>query len=151
MAPDDNVLNARIMMGIRCAVSSYKRQRSHLRDLEGTVKQLIHDRIPDALESPQFVAEPADVYLLDEPSAELDSEERVEVARVIKSFIRRQPSCECTAHPLESVSSGINRFLKTLDMTFQKHPTCFRPQLNMVGSSKDLDQKPVGRYFVLDD
>lgn len=118
------------------------------------------------------------MYLLDESSAELDCEERVEAARVIKSFIWRrrkaavvvehefviatyladsvvvfadQPSCECTAHPPKSISSGVNRFLKTLDITFRKHPTCFRPQLNKVGSSKDLDQKSVGKYSVVDD
>lgn len=84
------------------------------------------------------VFQPADIYLIDEPSAYLDSEQRIVASKVIKRFILHAkktafvvehdfimatyladkvivyegiPSVDCTANAPQSLVSGMNRFL----------------------------------------
>jgi len=98
---------------------------------------------------------PADVYLIDEPSAYLDSEQRINCAKVIKRFIMHskktafvvehdfimatyladrvvvyegQPGIEATASCPQSLLSGMNQFLKSLEVTFRRDPVNFRPR-----------------------
>jgi ATP-binding cassette subfamily E protein 1 len=121
---------------------------------------------------------PANVYLLDEPSAALDCEQRVIAAKVIRRWIinhkmktafvvehdfvmasaladrvivyRGQPGIECTATPPQSLATGFNEFLKHLDVTFRRDPNNFRPRVNKKNSAKDKEQKKSGNYFVFD-
>ncbi|TKR89246.1 hypothetical protein L596_013382 [Steinernema carpocapsae] len=122
------------------------------------------------------LGKPADVYLIDEPSANLDSEQRLHVAKVIKRFILHakktafvvehdfimstyladkvivfdgEPSKKTLAKAPESVSSGMNHFLKTLDITFRRDNDTFRPRINKTASVKDIEQKLAGTYFFL--
>ena len=119
----------------------------------------------------------ADVYFIDEPSAYLDSEQRINVAKVIKRFILNNkktafviehdfimatyladrviyydgiPSQDCIAHSPESLLSGMNKFLKQLNITFRRDPTNMRPRINKPGSNKDTEQKAIGNYFFLE-
>lgn len=121
---------------------------------------------------------PADVYLLDEPSAYLDSEQRINSAKVIKRFImhskktafvvehdfimatyladrvvvyKGQPGLEATATSPEGLLKGMNTFLKSLEVTFRRDPTNFRPRINKKGSQKDMEQKKSGNFFFIDD
>ena len=121
---------------------------------------------------------PADVYLIDEPSAYLDAEQRVACARVIKRFVLRTrraafvvehdfvmatyladrvvvyagtPAVEATASAPQPLLAGMNRFLRQLEVTFRRDPTNHRPRINKPGSSKDREQKASGDYFFLDD
>lgn len=82
--------------------------------------------------------QPADIYLIDEPSAYLDSEQRIVAAKVIKRFILHakktafvvehdfimatyladrvivyegQPSVDCVANAPQSLLTGMNLFL----------------------------------------
>lgn len=82
--------------------------------------------------------QPADIYLIDEPSAYLDSEQRIVAAKVIKRFILHakktafvvehdfimatyladrvivyegQPSIDCIANTPQSLLTGMNLFL----------------------------------------
>lgn len=98
---------------------------------------------------------PADVYLIDEPSAYLDSEQRINCAKVIKRFIMHskktafvvehdfimatyladrvvvytgRPGVEATATSPQSLLSGMNQFLKSLEVTFRRDPVNFRPR-----------------------
>merc|ERR1712154_741823 len=93
------------------------------------------------------LGKPADVYLIDEPSAYLDSEQRIIAAKVIKRFILHAkktafivehdfimatyladrvivydgvPSVECTANSPQDLLSGMNTFLQSLNIT----PAC---------------------------
>jgi ATP-binding cassette subfamily E protein 1 len=88
---------------------------------------------------------PADVYVIDEPSAYLDSEQRIVTAKVIKRFILRRkkaaivvehdlimatyladrliiyegkPSVDCTANSPQSLLTGMNLFLSVRPATF---------------------------------
>ncbi|CAI5950936.1 unnamed protein product [Closterium sp. NIES-65] len=124
------------------------------------------------------LGKPADIYLIDEPSAYLDSEQRIVAAKVIKRFILHakktafvvehdfimatyladrvivyegQPSVDCTARTPQSLNSGMNLFLSQLDITFRRDPTNFRPRINKMDSVKDREQKNAGTYYYLDD
>eukprot|EP00897_Mesotaenium_endlicherianum_P011069 jgi/Mesen1/9991/ME000072S09404 len=124
------------------------------------------------------LGKPADIYLIDEPSAYLDSEQRIVAAKVIKRFILHakktafvvehdfimatyladrvivyegQPSVECVANTPQSLLTGMNLFLSHLDITFRRDPTNYRPRINKLDSTKDREQKLAGSYYYLDD
>lgn len=121
---------------------------------------------------------PADIYLIDEPSAYLDSEQRIIAARVIKRFIMHakktafivehdfimatyladrvivfdgQPGIAAHANTPESLLTGCNTFLKNLDVTFRRDPTNYRPRINKASSQLDQEQKAAGNYFFLEE
>jgi len=123
------------------------------------------------------LGKPADIYLIDEPSAYLDSEQRIVAAKVIKRFILNSkktafvvehdfimatyladrvivyegtPSIDCTACTPQPLLQGMNRFLQMLDITFRRDPTNYRPRINKYHSVKDKEQKAVGQYFYYD-
>ena len=47
-----------------------------------------------------------------------------------------QPSISCVANTPQSLLSGMNKFLKSLDITFRRDPTNFRPRINKLNSVK---------------
>ncbi|KAE9465622.1 hypothetical protein C3L33_02471, partial [Rhododendron williamsianum] len=116
------------------------------------------------------LGKPADIYLIDEPSAFLDSEQRIIASKVIKRFIFHakktafvvehdfimatyladrvivfdgKASVGCTAKSPESLLTGMNHFLAHLDITFRRDPTNYRPRINKLDSAKDREQKKV--------
>jgi len=124
------------------------------------------------------LGQPADIYLIDEPSAYLDSEQRIITAKVIKRFILHakktafivehdfimatyladrvivyegEPSKDCIARSPQSLLTGMNTFLKSLDITFRRDPANFRPRINKLDSIKDKEQKLSGNFFVPED
>jgi ATP-binding cassette, sub-family E, member 1 len=123
------------------------------------------------------LGQPADIYLIDEPSAYLDSEQRIIAAKVIKRFILHakktafivehdfimatyladrvvvyigEPAQKCTATAPQSLLTGMNQFLKDLDITFRRDPTNYRPRINKANSVKDSEQKANGTFFYMD-
>ena len=71
-------------------------------------------------------------------------------------------------HRPQSLLSGMNRFLASLEITFRRDPTNFRPRVNKLHSIKDREQKGMclwsklyysllirtsaaGNYFFLED
>jgi len=124
------------------------------------------------------LGKPADVYLIDEPSAYLDSEQRLVAAKVIKRFILHAkktgfvvehdfimatyladrvivfegtPSVSTKANTPQSLLGGMNKFLEQLQITFRRDPNNFRPRINKLDSIKDCEQKLNGNYFFLED
>jgi len=120
---------------------------------------------------------PADIYVIDEPSAYLDSEQRVICSKVIRRFIMHakktafivehdfimatyladrvivfsgNPGVDSHANSPESLVSGCNQFLRNLNVTFRRDPTSFRPRINKLGSQMDQEQKANGNYFFLE-
>lgn len=118
------------------------------------------------------------IYLLDEPSSFLDSEQRIIASKVIKRFILHakktafviehdfimatyladrvivfegQPAVAATAAPPQSLLSGMNKFLASLEITFRRDPTNYRPRVNKLNSVKDKEQKVSGNYFFLEE
>lgn len=123
------------------------------------------------------LGKPADIYLIDEPSAYLDSEQRIIAAKVIKRFILHAkktafivehdfimatyladrvivfsgtPSVKAAASSPQSLVTGMNSFLESLNITFRRDPANFRPRINKLDSVKDREQKQSGDYFFLE-
>ncbi len=123
------------------------------------------------------LAKPCDIYLIDEPSAYLDSEQRVRASKVMKRWIMNSkrsafivehdfimatyladkvivfdgiPAKEAYCTSPEGLVSGMNKFLKLMDITFRRDPTNFRPRINKLNSQKDQEQKGAGNYFLME-
>lgn len=62
-----------------------------------------------------------------------------------------QPARDATAKSPETLLSGMNRFLKNLEITFRRDPTNYRPRINKKESLKDREQKSAGTYYYIGD
>lgn len=115
-----------------------------------------------------------DLYALDEPSAFLDVEDRIAVAKLIQRFVRSYgksaiiidhdiqlmdlisdslvifhgiPGREGRAtSPMPKVD-GMNQFLKSLDITYRRDETSMRPRVNKSESRLDREQKQSGKFY----
>jgi len=45
----------------------------------------------------------------------------------------------------------MNSFLASLEITFRRDPTNYRPRINKKDSVKDREQKASGNYFFMDE
>ena len=116
----------------------------------------------------------ADIYLLDEPSAFLDVEERLAMARAIRRitkmngvtafvvehdivaqdfiadklmvFTGEAGRIGVGGRPLK-LEDGMNAFLGEMGVTFRRDPDTKRPRVNKEGSKLDKEQKRTGRYY----
>jgi ATP-binding cassette subfamily E protein 1 len=115
----------------------------------------------------------ADLYILDEPSAHLDVEQRVKVTRLIKHYaegkeagilvidhdiylidmiserilvFEGEPGKECISAGPFYMRPGMNRFLTFLDITFRRDQSG-RPRINKPESFLDREQKSGGEYY----
>ncbi len=116
----------------------------------------------------------AEVYLLDEPSAYLDVDARVELARTLKRFARKtgkpllvidhdlmlldyisdrgvvftgEPGAKGRSSEPEKISQALNSFLKQVEITYRKDPESGRPRANKPGSQKDREQRERDEYY----
>ena len=122
---------------------------------------------------------PAQLYLLDEPSAYLDCEMRLVVAKVIKRWVishlgkpafvvehdlvmasalqdrvivfEGPAGVACTAKSPRMPGDGLNAFLRQLNMTLCLSRESNRPRINKRGSRRDREQKKAGEYFATED
>mmetsp|Transcript_43610 Transcript_43610/g.68279 ORF Transcript_43610/g.68279 Transcript_43610/m.68279 type:complete len:372 (+) Transcript_43610:147-1262(+) len=120
------------------------------------------------------LAKNAQIYVLDEPSAYLDVEQRIEISKVLKNFSKHycrsvlivehdftmaayladrvvlfsgKPGKKCTAKRPMVVNNGFNLFLEELGITFRKDEYSNRPRINKKNSIKDLEQKKMGKHI----
>lgn len=118
----------------------------------------------------------ADIYALDEPSAFLDAEDRIAVAKFLQRFVRAQgksaiiidhdiqlidlvadslvifegqPGLEGSATEPIKKEEGMNRFLKALSITYRRDETTGRPRVNKEGGRLDREQKESGNYYYM--
>ncbi len=120
------------------------------------------------------LAREADLYLIDEPSAFMDVEERLTIAKALRRVaeVRRTtifvvdhdlmvvdyvsdrvivfegfPGVEGRATPPTDLRVGMNKFLKEVQVTFRRDPRTFRPRINKPNSYLDRQQKASGEYY----
>jgi ATP-binding cassette subfamily E protein 1 len=120
------------------------------------------------------LAREADVYLLDEPSAYLDVEERLNVARIVRriaetrevvvfvvehdimiaDFIsdsiivfQGEPGLRGSASSPMTVKMGMNMLLANLGITMRRDSESGRPRVNKEGSYLDRMQKAKGEFY----
>jgi len=116
----------------------------------------------------------ADLYLLDEPSAFLDVEERLAVGDAIRHIVEAsgaaafvvdhdlvmidlitdrvmvfhgEPGKHGIAEPPMVLRKGMNLFLRELGITFRRDAETGRPRVNKEGSRLDRLQKSMGEYY----
>lgn len=116
----------------------------------------------------------ADLYLLDEPSAYLDSEQRLVLSKAIRDFIEQKnasalivdhdllfidyisdklivfdgkPAIEGNVTGPFDMEEGMNKFLKELNITLRRDPETNRPRVNKLDSRLDREQKETGKYY----
>ena len=196
LEPDSGKINPKVKI-------SYKPQYIHT-DYDGTVRQILMknknfskykshivsplmlDRLMDSkvknlsggeeqrLAIALCLLQDAEMYLLDEPSAYLDVEQRLEAAKVIKNMVSmRESTCMIIDHDLlfldlisqrgmvflgkpgnhgnsrkpDDLEKTFNTFLSDLDVTFRRDPENGRPRANKPDSVKDREQKEKGNYY----
>jgi len=120
------------------------------------------------------LSQKADLYLLDEPSAHLDVEQRTKVAKIIKDladvkgisvlvvdhdllfmdYLSDQlivfegiPAIKGEAKGPFTIEQGMNLFLKDLDITLRRDKDSRRPRINKPGSRLDREQKEENRLY----
>lgn len=116
----------------------------------------------------------ADIYFLDEPSAYLDVEQRLILAKTIRKKMEREkksaividhdigfidyisdkilvfsgePGRQGIAGEPKRLKDGMNDFLVSMDMTFRRDEETKRPRANKPGSQKDKDQRAKKEYY----
>lgn len=116
----------------------------------------------------------ADLFLLDEPSAYLDVEERLNMARTVRRVVEAhnvtalvvehdvvaqdfiadrlmvftgEPGVKGVANSPTSLRNGMNMFLKEMDVTFRRDSVTRRPRVNKESSKLDNFQKQIGEYY----
>ena len=119
----------------------------------------------------------ADLYLLDEPSAHLDANARMEAAKAIRRTMEAneksafvidhdvyfidivsdsllvfegQGGVEGRATGPYRLREGMNRFLAGVDVTFRRDHDSRRPRINKNESRKDREQRNSGDYYSYD-
>jgi ATP-binding cassette subfamily E protein 1 len=120
------------------------------------------------------LAREADIYVIDEPSAYLDSEQRMITSRAIRRLIEKLgKSAMIVDHDVYfidlvsdalmvfdgesgkygrgkgpfSLHEGMNRFLKDVDVTFRRDEETQRPRVNKPSSFIDRKQRREGEYY----
>ncbi len=116
----------------------------------------------------------ADIYLIDEPSAYLDSNQRMEAARTIRRAMEKsgksgmivdhdvyfidmvsdslmvfdgEPSVTGHGAGPYNMRDGMNQFLKDVGITFRRDTETNRPRINKTDSRLDREQKSSGEYY----
>ena len=115
-----------------------------------------------------------DLYALDEPSAFLDVEDRIAIGKFLQKFVRSfGKSAIIIDHDMQlmdlvsdtmiifdgtssiegygsspmSKSEAMNKFLKSLQITFRRDEKSLRPRVNKDGSRLDKEQKSSSNYY----
>ena len=119
----------------------------------------------------------ADLYLLDEPSAHLDANARMEAAKAIRRTMEsNEKSALVIDHDVYFIDilsdsllvfdgvggqygkatgpyplrEGMNQFLKDVNITFRRDHDSKRPRINKPESRKDREQQSQGDYYSFD-
>ncbi len=120
------------------------------------------------------LSQDADLYLLDEPSAHLDVEQRVQATSAIRRYADAndatalvidhdiymidmlsdrllvfdgEPAERGRAATPQGMRAGMNEFLANLEVTFRRDERTDRPRINKPGSQLDREQKQAGEYY----
>jgi ATP-binding cassette subfamily E protein 1 len=116
----------------------------------------------------------ADIYLIDEPSAYLDSNQRMEAARAIRRAMESkgmsgmivdhdvyfidlvsdslmvfsgEPAKKGVGEGPFGMREGMNKFLREVAITFRRDNETRRPRINNPDSRLDREQKASGEYY----
>jgi len=116
----------------------------------------------------------ADLYLIDEPSAYLDSSRRMDAAKTIRRYMENsgkagmivdhdvyfidyvsdlimnfsgEPGVHGKGEGPYDMREGMNNFLRDIEITFRRDPDTNRPRVNKLDSRLDREQKSQDEYY----
>jgi len=164
---------------LREAIAKYEIQLIRPLDIKPLLMKKIKELSGGELQKvaiAECLSKDAELFLLDEPSAYLDVEQRLTVSKVIKDIVEsRQASCLVVDHDLLfidylserllvfagipakkgdakgpfSMQEGMNIFLTDLNITMRRDIENSRPRINKPGSQMDVKQKEEGKLYYL--
>jgi ATP-binding cassette, sub-family E, member 1 len=122
------------------------------------------------------LSEPAQIYMMDEPSAYLDTEQRLNVSKLIRDVMLEsgktaliidhdllfvdyfsdkiivfdgEPGKRGRASGPYRIQEGMNKFLRDIGLTFRREDETYRPRANKVGSQMDEKQKAADELYII--
>jgi ATP-binding cassette subfamily E protein 1 len=122
------------------------------------------------------LAKDAKIFFLDEPSAYLDVEERLAVAKALRKIVEDkeayafivehdiaiqdfmadrlsvfsgEPGKNGVSEKPQNLREGMNKFLACMEITFRRDRDTGRPRVNKIGSKLDREQKGLGEYYYI--
>ena len=159
------------------AVTHYPRQLIQPLDLEPLFSQSLKSLSGGQLQRvaiAQCLSRNAELFLLDEPSAYLDVEQRLLLSKIIKNVaserevtilvidhdvmfldylsdrlivVSGQPARQGVLEGPFALEEGMNRFLQSLNITLRRDIHSHRPRINQPGSVKDREQRAAGKWY----
>jgi ATP-binding cassette subfamily E protein 1 len=123
------------------------------------------------------LSEDAELYVMDEPSAHLDVEQRVQATTAVRRYAENhdatvlvidhdiymidllsdrlmvfdgEPAVRGHAATPQGMRDGMNEFLADLGVTFRRDERTGRPRINKPGSQLDRKQRRAGEYYYTD-
>ena len=159
------------------AVSKYQNQLISPLNIEPLMESKLSQLSGGELQRVAIVAclqKDAELYLLDEPSAYLDAEQRLRISKVIRDFIEQkgatamivdhdllfidytatkimvvdgEPAQHGVVHAPMEMEVGMNLFLGKLGVTLRRDHDTKRPRINKEESYLDRQQKGSGKFY----
>ncbi len=179
---EENILVSEVISKIKLAPflsQSYKKRVINNLNLSNIKERLISELSGGELQKvaiAKCLTTEADIYLLDEPSAFLDVEMRLQVAQLLRKSIEElkkaafvvehdiitqdfiadsilvfegNPGLEGKALSPQNLRDGFNLFLQMMGITFRRDTITKRPRVNKLGSNKDDYQKRINEYYYI--
>ena len=166
-----------VMVALRDVISKYEHQIINPLNIFPLFEKKLNELSGGELQRVAIaycLGKDADLYLLDEPSAYLDVEQRLIVTKVIRDFMEiKDKSALVVDHDLLfldylsdklmvfdgvpakngivlgpfSMEEGMNMFLKKLGITLRRDKDSNMARVNKLDSRLDREQKEEGRYY----
>lgn len=159
------------------AISKYKNQIIAPLEIEPLLKKKLNELSGGELQRVAIalcLSQEADIFLMDEPSAYLDVEQRLVVSKVINDLMEEKeksalvvdhdllfidylskrllvfegiPAVEGFVDKSLTMEEGMNKLLQELSISVRRDEQNHRPRINKEGSLKDREQKKQGKYY----
>jgi ATP-binding cassette subfamily E protein 1 len=158
---------------------SFKKRLINSLNLQGISERIVSELSGGELQRvaiAECLSNKADLYLIDEPSAFLDVEMRLQVAQLLRKSIEElkkaafvvehdiitqdfiadsilvfkgTPGFKGFALAPQNLREGFNLFLEMMAITFRRDTITKRPRVNKLGSNKDDYQKRIKEYYYI--
>ncbi|HLD71986.1 MAG TPA: ribosome biogenesis/translation initiation ATPase RLI [Candidatus Nanoarchaeia archaeon] len=166
-----------VMEFLNEAVENYTNQLIRPLEIERLLTKKLKDLSGGELQKVSIVkclSQEAELFLLDEPSAYLDVEQRLLISKVIKTLTTEREITVLvvdhdlmfldylsdrlivfTGQPAKNgllqgpfpLEQGMNLFLEELGITLRRDQASHRPRINKPGSVKDREQREAGKLY----
>jgi len=166
-----------VMVHLKNAVQNHKTTLINPLNLEPLLLKPLNELSGGQLQRVSIayvLSQEVDLYLLDEPSAYLDIEQRLTVSKIVKErmelsgktaiiidhdllfldYISNRmmvfdgtPSINGIVRGPFTLTDGMNLFLKEIQITFRRDEETHRPRANKIDSQKDKIQKTENKYY----